>query len=71
MSHAHSPRYYVSLVGGYLVVWSVLFLAQEFTLGFLPFWNHLHLGHVPLRPFVFLASSIYLIRRFFRVEGHS
>lgn len=68
--HPHTPRYYVSLAGGHLLVLSGLFLAQELTLGFLPFWRFIHMGILPLSPFVFLATSIWLSRRYFRVEGH-
>jgi len=67
--HTHGLRYYVSFFGGHLLVISALFLSQELTLGFLPFWNFLHVGPVPLRPFVFVATSIYLSRRYFQIRG--
>ncbi len=68
-AYAHGPRYYVSLVSGHLLVLSVLFLVQDLTLGFLPFWNNLQIGPVPVRPFVFVATSLFLSHRYFRVRG--
>ena len=62
-----SPRYYVSLVSLHLIVLSLLFLAQDLTVGFLPVWNTLRVGPVPIRPFVFLVTSVMLSRRYVRV----
>lgn len=67
--HAHSPRYYVSLWGGHLLIFTGLFLLQDLTFGFLPFWNLFHVGLVPLRSFIFVATSLYLSRRYFHVRG--
>lgn len=67
--HVHHLRYYISLWGGHLLVLSVLFLVQDLTLGFLPFWTTLHVGPVPVRPFVFVVTSFYLSHRYFRIRG--
>lgn len=69
-SRRHSLRYYVSLIGGHLLVTSGLFLAQLLAFSWLPFWRFLHIGPIPLSPFVFLATSLWLNHRFFRIEGH-
>ena len=66
----HSPRYYVSLFSSHLLVLSMLFLAQDLTLGFLPFWNSLRVGPIPIRPFVFIVTSLVLSRRYFRIQPH-
>jgi len=33
------------------------------SLGFLPFWNHRHLRPIPIRPLVFIATSLLFSRR--------
>lgn len=68
--HRSTTRYWVSLVGCYAIVLSTLFLVQDLTLGFLPIWGSVHAWSVPIRPFLFVASSLWITHRYVRVEPH-
>ncbi len=64
-------RHWVSWLGLNSIVLSTLFLVQALTLGFLPIWGALHIGPVPLQPFVFIGSSLWFAHRYVQINPHA
>lgn len=62
-------RVWTAIISGYLTAIAACYVLQDLTLGWLPWWAHWHLGHWPVRPFVFLGTSLIFVARFVRVYG--
>ena len=54
-----------SVIGSFLIVFGILFLIQDYTIGLFKFWNNLILfNHFYFKDFLFTATSLFVILKF-------
>ncbi|OMF17264.1 hypothetical protein BK131_04685 [Paenibacillus amylolyticus] len=59
--------HYVSKIGTFMVLYGLLYIVQDLTIGLLPFMNDWFIGEVPMKFLIFSFVSVAVILKFVKI----